>query len=133
MATGVRKRFNSEKGYGFISQSDGVDVPSTTRPSKCQVTGPSLEGQAVESTFRRARRGCKQPTLPVLSPPTPRGPSPLSGRSSTPPGPPFFGLGPKAPVPPRRTALLVADLVPDDSACSGARPRRQGRSDLGSL
>ena len=52
MATGVVKWFNSEKGYGFISQSDGVDV--FVHHSSIQMSGyrTLTEGQEVE--FRRS-------------------------------------------------------------------------------
>ena len=48
MATGTVKWFNDAKGFGFIAQSDGVDV--FVHHSAIQATGfrSLTEGQAVE-------------------------------------------------------------------------------------
>ena len=57
MATGTVKWFNSEKGYGFISQTDGVDV--FVHHSAIQMGGyRSLEeGQAVEFDVQEGEKG----------------------------------------------------------------------------
>ena len=57
MATGVVKWFNSEKGYGFISQEGGHDV--FVHFSAIQATGyRSLEeGQQVEFDVTQGQKG----------------------------------------------------------------------------
>ncbi|MHB8293908.1 MAG: cold-shock protein [Acidimicrobiales bacterium] len=57
MATGTVKWFNAEKGYGFISQTDGADV--FVHFSAIQSNGyRSLEeGQAVEFEVQEGPKG----------------------------------------------------------------------------
>lgn len=57
MATGTVKWFNAEKGYGFISQSDGADV--FVHFSAIQMNGyRSLEeGQHVEFEVQEGPKG----------------------------------------------------------------------------
>jgi len=57
VATGVVKWFNSEKGYGFISQSDGVDV--FVHHSSIQMSGyrTLTEGQEVEFDVQEGQKG----------------------------------------------------------------------------
>ncbi|HEX2040275.1 MAG TPA: cold-shock protein [Acidimicrobiales bacterium] len=57
MATGTVKWFNAEKGYGFISQSDGADV--FVHFSAIQSSGyRSLEeGQQVEFEVQEGPKG----------------------------------------------------------------------------
>lgn len=57
MATGTVKWFNSEKGYGFISQSEGADV--FVHFSAIQMNGyRSLEeGQQVEFEIQEGNKG----------------------------------------------------------------------------
>ncbi|MBV9936486.1 MAG: cold-shock protein [Actinobacteria bacterium] len=57
MASGTVKWFNAEKGYGFISQSDGADV--FVHFSAIEMNGyKSLEeGQAVEFEVQQGPKG----------------------------------------------------------------------------
>ena len=57
MATGTVKWFNNEKGYGFISQSDGADV--FVHYSAIEIAGyKSLEeGQSVEFEVQQGTKG----------------------------------------------------------------------------
>ena len=57
MASGTVKWFNAEKGYGFISQSDGADV--FVHHTAIQMNGyRSLEeGQAVEFDVQEGQKG----------------------------------------------------------------------------
>jgi CspA family cold shock protein len=57
VATGTVKWFNAEKGYGFISQSDGADV--FVHFSAIEMNGyKSLEeGQAVEFEVQQGPKG----------------------------------------------------------------------------
>ena len=57
MATGTVKWFNNEKGYGFISQSDGADV--FVHYSAIESAGyKSLEeGQQVEFDVQQGPKG----------------------------------------------------------------------------
>lgn len=57
MATGTVKWFNSEKGYGFISQAEGADV--FVHFSAIQMNGyRSLEeGQQVEFEIQEGNKG----------------------------------------------------------------------------
>ena len=57
MATGTVKWFNSEKGYGFISQAEGADV--FVHFSAIQMNGyRSLEeGQLVEFEIQEGNKG----------------------------------------------------------------------------
>jgi CspA family cold shock protein len=57
MATGTVKWFNNEKGFGFISQSDGADV--FVHHSAIDMTGyrSLAEGQAVEFDVQETPKG----------------------------------------------------------------------------
>lgn len=57
MATGTVKWFNNEKGFGFISQSDGSDV--FVHHSAIDMTGyrSLAEGQAVEFEVQQTDKG----------------------------------------------------------------------------
>lgn len=57
MATGTVKWFNNEKGFGFISQSDGADV--FVHHSSIDMTGyrSLAEGQAVEFEVQETPKG----------------------------------------------------------------------------
>ena len=57
MATGTVKWFNSEKGYGFISQSDGADV--FVHFSAIDMSGYKNleEGQQVEFEVQQGPKG----------------------------------------------------------------------------
>jgi CspA family cold shock protein len=57
MATGTVKWFNNEKGFGFISQSDGADV--FVHHSAIDMTGyrSLTEGQAVEFEVQETPKG----------------------------------------------------------------------------
>jgi len=57
VATGTVKWFNAEKGFGFISQSDGADV--FVHFSAIQMNGYRAleEGQAVEFEVQEGPKG----------------------------------------------------------------------------
>jgi CspA family cold shock protein len=57
VATGTVKWFNAEKGYGFISQSDGADV--FVHHSSIQMSGyrTLTEGQEVEFDVQEGQKG----------------------------------------------------------------------------
>jgi len=57
VATGTVKWFNAEKGYGFISQSDGADV--FVHFSAIQMNGYKVleEGQQVEFEVQEGPKG----------------------------------------------------------------------------
>ncbi len=57
MATGTVKWFNAEKGYGFISQTDGADV--FVHFSAIDMTGYKNleEGQQVEFEVQQGPKG----------------------------------------------------------------------------
>ena len=57
MATGTVKWFNSEKGFGFISQDDGADV--FVHFSAIQMNGYRVleEGQVVEFDVQEGPKG----------------------------------------------------------------------------
>jgi CspA family cold shock protein len=57
MATGTVKFFNDQKGYGFISRSDGDDV--FVHFSNIEGTGRRtlLDGQTVEFEVAQGRKG----------------------------------------------------------------------------
>lgn len=57
MATGTVKWFNNEKGFGFISQSDGADV--FVHHSAIQMDGyrSLTEGQQVEFDVQETDKG----------------------------------------------------------------------------
>ncbi|MDQ3106505.1 MAG: cold-shock protein [Actinomycetota bacterium] len=57
MATGTVKWFNNEKGFGFISQSDGADV--FVHHSAIDMNGyrSLAEGQAVEFEVTEGPKG----------------------------------------------------------------------------
>ena len=57
MATGTVKWFNNEKGFGFISQSDGADV--FVHHSAIDMNGyrSLAEGQAVEFEVQETPKG----------------------------------------------------------------------------
>lgn len=66
VATGVVKWFNSEKGYGFISQSDGVDV--FVHHSSIQMSGyrTLTEGQEVEFDVQEGQKGLQAANVRAL-------------------------------------------------------------------
>jgi len=57
VATGTVKWFNAEKGYGFISQSDGADV--FVHHTAIEMNGYRTleEGQAVEFEVKEGDKG----------------------------------------------------------------------------
>jgi CspA family cold shock protein len=66
VATGTVKWFNAEKGYGFISQSDGADV--FVHFSAIQTNGyRSLEeGQSVEFEVQEGPKGLQAASVRPL-------------------------------------------------------------------
>ena len=78
MTQGTVKWFNAEKGYGFISRTDGPDV--FVHYSEIDGNGfRSLEeNQQVDSRWRRARRARRPPRS---APPDPRQATPASENS----------------------------------------------------
>lgn len=66
MATGTVKWFNAEKGYGFISQSEGADV--FVHFSAIQTSGyRSLEeGQQVEFEVQEGPKGLQAASVRPL-------------------------------------------------------------------
>jgi CspA family cold shock protein len=63
VATGTVKWFNAEKGYGFISQSDGADV--FVHFSAIDMGGYKTleEGQAVEFEVQQGPKGLQAATV----------------------------------------------------------------------
>lgn len=57
MATGTVKWFNNEKGFGFISQSDGADVFVHHSAIDMQGYRSLAEGQAVEFEVQESPKG----------------------------------------------------------------------------
>jgi CspA family cold shock protein len=57
MATGTVKWFNNEKGFGFISQSDGADVFVHHSAIDMQGYRSLAEGQAVEFEVQETPKG----------------------------------------------------------------------------
>ena len=57
MATGTVKWFNNEKGFGFISQSDGADVFVHHSAIDMQGYRSLAEGQAVEFDVQEGPKG----------------------------------------------------------------------------
>ena len=66
MATGTVKWFNAEKGYGFISQTDGADV--FVHHSAIQMNGyRSLEeGQQVEFEVQEGPKGLQAASVRAI-------------------------------------------------------------------
>ena len=66
VATGTVKWFNAEKGFGFISQSEGPDV--FVHHSAIQMNGyRSLEeGQAVEFEVQEGQKGLQAANVRAL-------------------------------------------------------------------
>lgn len=67
MATGTVKWFNNEKGFGFISQSDGADV--FVHHSAIDMNGyrSLAEGQAVEFEVQETPKGLQAANVRPLS------------------------------------------------------------------
>lgn len=57
MATGTVKWFNAEKGYGFISQSDGEDVFVHFSAIEMEGYKALEEGQSVEFEVTQGPKG----------------------------------------------------------------------------
>jgi CspA family cold shock protein len=57
VATGTVKWFNAEKGYGFISQSDGADVFVHHTSIQMQGYRTLTEGQEVEFDIQEGPKG----------------------------------------------------------------------------
>jgi len=57
MATGTVKWFNNEKGFGFISQSDGADVFVHHSAIDMQGYRSLTEGQSVEFDVQEGPKG----------------------------------------------------------------------------
>lgn len=57
MATGTVKWFNNEKGFGFISQSDGADVFVHHSAIQMQGYRSLTEGQQVEFDVMETEKG----------------------------------------------------------------------------
>lgn len=57
MATGTVKWFNNEKGFGFISRSDGADVFVHHSAIDMQGYRSLAEGQAVEFDVQEGPKG----------------------------------------------------------------------------
>ena len=57
MASGTVKWFNSEKGYGFISQTDGADVFVHHSSNQMQGYRTLTEGQEVEFDIQEGEKG----------------------------------------------------------------------------
>ncbi len=76
VATGTVKWFNAEKGYGFISQSDGADV--FVHHTAIQMNGyRSLEeGQQVEFDVQEGQKGLQAANV---RPAPGAGPAPMGG------------------------------------------------------
>ena len=66
MATGTVKWFNSEKGYGFISQTDGADV--FVHFSAIDMSGYKNleEGQQVEFEVQQGPKGLQAASVRPL-------------------------------------------------------------------
>ena len=66
MATGTVKWFNAEKGYGFISQTDGADV--FVHFSAIQTNGYRTleEGQQVEFEVQEGPKGLQAASVRPL-------------------------------------------------------------------
>lgn len=67
MATGTVKWFNNEKGFGFISQSDGADV--FVHHSAIDMNGyrSLAEGQSVEFEVQETPKGLQAANVRPLS------------------------------------------------------------------
>ena len=66
MATGTVKWFNNDKGYGFISQSDGADVFVHYTAIQSQGYRSLEEGQAVEFEVQQSQKGLQAANVRVM-------------------------------------------------------------------
>jgi CspA family cold shock protein len=66
VATGVVKWFNAEKGYGFISQSDGADVFVHHTSIQMQGYRTLTEGQQVEFDIQEGQKGLQAANVRAL-------------------------------------------------------------------
>lgn len=75
MATGTVKWFNNEKGFGFISQSDGDDVFVHHTAIQGQGYRSLEEGQQVEFDVQQGPKGLQAANV------RPQGAAPSGGRA----------------------------------------------------
>ena len=66
VATGTVKWFNNDKGYGFISQSDGADVFVHYTAIQSQGYRSLEEGQAVEFEVQQSQKGLQAANVRVM-------------------------------------------------------------------
>ena len=66
MPTGTVKWFNNDKGYGFISQSDGADVFVHYTAIQSQGYRSLEEGQAVEFEVQQSQKGLQAANVRVM-------------------------------------------------------------------
>jgi len=65
-ATGTVKWFNAEKGYGFISQSDGADVFVHFSAIEANGYRSLEEGQAVEFEVQQGPKGLQAASVRAI-------------------------------------------------------------------
>lgn len=65
--TGTVKWFNAEKGFGFISQSDGADLFVHFSEIKSKGFRTLQEGQQVEFTVGEGRKGPQATEVSIVS------------------------------------------------------------------